>query len=137
MASEVFSAREASVSGLNSASSTSAARRQANPFRGMALQPLSDERRSELQSDGVNMRIYEQLRREEHGRRVDYEYERQVRRLRDELREKYPDAEWADRAFTTDKGLIAQAKAQRAAYNREYNQGVRRLRRLAAAAKKK
>lgn len=137
MASEIFSARESSVSGLNSTSSTSSARRQANPFRGMALQPLSAERKAELQSDGINMRIYEQLRREEHARRIDSEYERQVKRLRDELREKYPEAEWADRAFTTDRDLIAQAKEQRRHYNRELSQGVRRLKRLAAAAKKK
>ena len=137
MASEIYSARESSVNGLNSMGSISAARRQANPFRGISLQPLPESRRAGLVADGVNMRIYEQLRREEYGRRVDYEYERQVKRLRDDLREKYPDAEWADHAFTTDRDLLAQAKAERAAYNREFAAGMRRLKRLAAAAKKK
>ena len=36
-----------------------------------------------------------------------------------------------------DRDLLAQAKVERAAYNRELNQGVRRLKRLAATAKKK
>lgn len=83
------------------------------------------------------MRIYESLRRDERDRRIDYEYENQVRNLRDSLREKYPLGNYANTSFTTDRDLLAQAKAERAAYNRELNQGVRRLKRLAAAAKKK
>lgn len=83
------------------------------------------------------MRIYESLRRDERDRRIDYEYENQVRYLRDSLREKYPLGTYANTSFTTDRDLLAQAKAERAAYNRELNQGVRRLKRLAAAAKKK
>lgn len=135
MAGEIVVARESGVNALNAVSPST--RRQTNPFRSMAYKPLSDERREELAADGINIRIYEQLGREENNRRIDFEYRRQVQQLRDNLREKYPDAEWADRAFTSDRGLIAQAQAQRAAYNRELNQGVRRLKRLAAAAKKK
>ena len=135
MAGEVTVARESGVNSLNAVSQST--RRQTNPFRSMAYKPLSNERREELAADGINIRIYEQVGREENNQRIDFEYRRQVQQLRDNLREKYPEAEWADRAFTTDRNLIAQAKEQRRQYNRELNQGVRRLKRLAAAAKKK
>ena len=65
------------------------------------------------------------------------EYENQVRNLRNELREKYPLGNYANTSFTNDRDLLAQAKVERAAYNRELNQGVRRLKRLAAVAKRK
>ena len=135
MASEVFSAREQGVSSLNAVSGST--RRQANPFRSITVRPISDAYRAELEEQGVNMRIYESLRRDERDRRIDYEYENQVKSLRESLREKYPLGNYANSAFTTDRELLAQAKAERAAYNRELNQGVRRLKRLAAAAKKK
>ena len=83
------------------------------------------------------MRIYESLRRDERDRRIDYYYENQVRNLRNELREKYPLGNYANTSFTNDRDLLAQAKVERAAYNRELNQGVRRLKRLAAVAKRK
>ena len=83
------------------------------------------------------MRIYESLRRDERDRRIDYEYENQLRNLRNELREKYPLGNYANTSFTNDRDLLAQAKVERAAYNRELNQGVRRLKRLAAVAKRK
>lgn len=135
MASEVFSAREQGVSSLNAVSGSS--RRQANPFRSITVRPMSDAYRAELEEQGVNMRIYESLRRDERDRRIDYEYENQVRSLRESLREKYPLGNYANSAFTTDRDLLAQAKAQRAAYNRELAAGTRRLKRLAAAAKRK
>ena len=135
MASEVFSAREQGVSSLNAVSGST--RRQANPFRSITVRPISDAYRAELEEQGVNMRIYESLRRDERDRRIDYEYENQVKSLRESLREKYPLGNYANSAFTTDRDLLAQAKAERAAYNRELNQGVRRLKRLAAAAKRK
>ncbi len=136
---EITVARESGVSALNAASSTSSARRArlANPFSNITTRPVSAAYRAELEEQGVNMRIYESLRRDERDRRIDYEYENQVRNLRDSLREKYPLGNYANTAFTTDRGLLAQAKAERAAYNRELNQGVRRLKRLAAAAKRK
>ena len=137
MAGEITIAREGKVNSLNAVGSTSSARRQSNPFRGITTRPISDAYRAELVEQGVNMRIYESLRRDERDRRIDYEYDNQVRNLRDSLREKYPLGDYANKAFTTDRGLLAQAKAERAAYNRELNQGVRRLKRLAAAAKKK
>ena len=136
MAQEITAAREGKVNSLNAVGSTSSARRQSNPFRGITTRPISDAYRAELVEQGVNMRIYESLRRDERDRRIDYEYDNQVRNLRDSLREKYPLGDYANKAFTTDRGLLAQAKAERAAYNRELNQGVRRLKRLAAAAKK-
>lgn len=135
MAGEVTVARESGVSALNAVSSS--ARRQANPFRSITTRPISDAYRAELEGQGVNMRIYESLRRDERDRRIDYEYENQVRNLRNSLREKYPLGNYANTAFTTDRDLLAQAKAERAAYNKELNQGVRRLKRLAATAKKK
>lgn len=137
MAAEITIAREGKVNSLNAVSSTSSARRQANPLRGITTRPVSAAYRAELEEQGVNMRIYESLRRDERDRRIDYEYENQVRKLRDSLREKYPLGNYANTAFTTDRGLLAQAKAERAAYNRELNQGVRRLKRQAAAAKRK
>lgn len=137
MAAEITIAREGKVNSLNAVSSTSSARRQANPFRGITTRPVSAAYRAELEEQGVNMRIYESLRRDERDRRIDYGYENQVRSLRDSLREKYPLGNYANTAFTTDRGLLAQAKAERAAYNRELNQGVRRLKRQAAAAKRK
>ena len=137
MAGEVTIAREGKVDSLNAVGSTSSARRQSNPFRGITNRPVSDAYLAELEEQGVNMRIYESLRRDERDRRIDYEYENQVRNLRDSLREKYPLGNYDNTAFTTDRGLLAQAKAERAAYNRELNRGVRRLKRLAAAAKKK
>lgn len=133
--SEVTIARESGVNALNAVSSS--ARRQTNPFRSITTRPISEAYRAELEAEGVNMRIYESLRRDERDRRIDYEYENQVRKLRDDLREKYPLGNYANTAFTTDRDLLAQAKAERAAYNRELNQGVRRLKRLAAAAKRK
>lgn len=135
MASEVFSAREGAVRSLNAVSSST--RRQSNPFRSITTRPISDAYRAELVEEGVNMRIFESLRRDERDRRIDYEYENQVRNLRESLREKYPLGNYANTAFTTDRDLLAQAKAARAAYNRELAAGVRRLKRLAAAAKKK
>ena len=137
MAGGVTIAREGKVDSLNAVGSTSSARRQSNPFRGITNRPVSDAYLAELEEHGVNMRIYESLRRDERDRRIDYEYENQVRNLRDSLREKYPLGNYDNTAFTTDRGLLAQAKAERAAYNRELNRGVRRLKRLAAAAKKK
>lgn len=133
MASEVFSAREAKASPLNAVGFG----RRPNPFRSMSYTPLSTSRRAELEEQGINIRIYESLRKDEFDRRVDYEYENQVRKLTSDLREKYPLGNYANTAFTTDRDLLAQAKAERAAYNRELNQGVRRLKRLATAAKKK
>ena len=135
MAGEVTVARESGVSALNAVSSS--ARRQANPFRSITTRPISDAYRAELVEQGVNMRIYESLRRDERDRRIDYEYENQVRNLRDSLREKYPLGNYANTAFTTDRDLLAQAKAERAAYNRELAAGTRRLKRLAASAKNK
>ena len=139
MAKEITIARESGVSSLNATSSTSSAKRarQANPFRNIATRPISAAYRAELEEQGVNMRIYESLRRDERDRRIDDAYETEVRNLRSSLREKYPLGNYTNSAFTTDRDLLAQAKAERAAYNRELNQGVRRLKRLAAAAKKK
>ena len=139
MAKEITIARESGVSSLNATSSTSSAKRarQANPFRNITTRPISAAYRAELEEQGVNMRIYESLRRDERDRRIDDAYETEVRNLRNSLREKYPLGNYANTAFTTDRDLLAQAKAERAAYNRELNQGVRRLKRLAAAAKKK
>jgi len=133
--SEVTIARESGVNTLNAVSLS--ARRQANPFRSITTRPISAAYRAELEEQGVNMRIYESLRRDERDRRIDDAYETEVRNLRNALREKYPLGNYANTAFTTDRDLLAQAKAERAAYNRELNQGVRRLKRLAAAAKKK
>ena len=135
MAGEVTVARESGVNAINAVGSP--ARRQANPFRSITTRPISAAYRAELEEQGVNMRIYESLRRDERDRRIDYAYETEVRNLRNSLREKYPLGNYANTAFTTDRDLLAQAKAERAAYNRELNQGVRRLKRLAAAAKKK
>ena len=132
MASEVFSAKESSVNSLNAVSSS--ASRQANPFRSITTRPISAAYRAELEAEGVNMRIYEQTRVDERNRRIDGEYERQVRQLKLDLGEKYPIASYADRSG--DKS-ISVAQAERRAYNRELNQGVRRLKRLAAAAKRK
>lgn len=131
---EVSVSRESSVSPLN-AMTVSA--RRLNPFRNIVTRPISASYRAELEEQGVNMRIYESLRRDERDRRIDYEYENQVRNLRNELREKYPLGNYANTSFTNDRDLLAQAKAERAAYNRELNQGVRRLKRLAAVAKRK
>lgn len=131
---EVSVSRESSVSPLN-AMTVSA--RRLNPFRNIVTRPISASYRAELEEQGVNMRIYESLRRDERDRRIDYEYENQVRNLRNELREKYPLGNYANTSFTNDRDLLAQAKVERAAYNRELNQGVRRLKRLAATAKKK
>lgn len=135
MSGEVTIARESGVNALNAVSSST--RRQVNPFRSITTRPISDAYRAELVEQGVNMRIYESLRRDERNRRIDNAYETEVRNLRNSLREKYPLGNYANTAFTTDRDLLAQAKAERAAYNRELNQGVRRLKRLAAAAKKK
>lgn len=131
---EVSVSRESSVSPLN-AMTVSA--RRLNPFRNIVTRPISASYRAELEEQGVNMRIYESLRRDERDRRIDYEYENQVRNLRNELREKYPLGNYANTSFTNDRDLLAQAKVERAAYNRELNQGVRRLKRLAAVAKRK
>lgn len=135
MAGEVNVARESGVNSLNAVSTST--RRQTNPFRSITTRPISAAYRAELEEQGVNMRIYESLRRDERDRRIDDAYETEVRNLRNSLREKYPLGNYANAAFTTDRALLAQAKAERAAYNRELNQGVRRLKRLAAAAKKK
>ena len=135
MASEVKVARESGVNTLNALSPS--ARRQTNPFRNITTRPISAAYRAELEEQGVNMRIYESLRRDERDRRIDDAYETELRNLRDSLREKYPLGNYANTAFPTDSDLLAQAKAERAEYNRELNQGVRRLKRLAAAAKKK
>lgn len=135
MAQESYVARESSANPLNAVSSGT--QRRANPFRSITTRPVSDSYRRELEEQGVNMRIYESLRRDERDRRIDDEYETQVQNLRSELREKYPLGNYANSSFTTDRALLAQAKAERAAYNRELNQGVRRLKRLAAAAKRK
>lgn len=135
MAGEVTVARESGVNALNAVSSST--RRQTNPFRSITTRPISAAYRAELEEQGVNMRIYESLRRDERDRRIDDAYETEVRNLRSSLREKYPLGNYANTAFTTDRDLLARAKAERAAYNRELNQGVRRLKRLAAAAKKK
>lgn len=135
MSGEVSVARESNVNALNAVSPST--RRQANPFRNFTTRPISAAYRAELEEQGVNMRIYESLRRDERDRRIDDAYETEVRNLRNTLREKYPLGNYANTAFTTDRDLLAQAKAERAAYNRELNQGVRRLKRLAAAAKKK
>ena len=135
MAGEVTVARESGVSALNAVSSS--ARRQANPFRSITTRPISDAYRAELVEQGVNMRIYESLRRDERDRRIDDAYEKEVRNLRNSLREKYPLGNYANTAFTTDRDILAQAKAERAAYNRELAAGTRRLKRLAEAAKKK
>lgn len=137
MASEVFIAREGGVNSLNAVGSTSSARRQANPFRGITTRPISAAYRAELEEQGVNMRIYDALRRDERDRRIDDVYETEVRNLRNSLREKYPLGNYGNAAFTTDRDLLAQAKAERAAYNRELAAGTRRLKRLEAAAKKK
>lgn len=134
MASEVFSAREATAPVSNA---MARATRRPNPFRDISVRPISAAYRTELEEQGVNMRIYESLRRDERDRRIDDEYETQVRNLRMELREKYPLGNYANSAFTTDRGLLAQAKAQRASYNRELAQGIKRLKRLAAEAKRK
>ena len=131
---EVSVSRESSVIPLN-AMTVSA--RRLNPFRNIVTRPISASYRAELEGQGVNMRIYESLRRDERDRRIDYEYENQVRNLRNELREKYPLGNYANTSFTNDRDLLAQAKVERAAYNRELNQGVRRLKRLAAVAKRK
>ncbi len=135
MAQESYVARESSVNPLNAVSS--GMQRRPNPFLSITTRPVSAAYRAELEEQGVNMRIYESLRRDERDRRIDNEYETQVRNLRNELREKYPLGNYANSSFTTDRSLLAQAKAERAAYNRELNQGVRRLKRLAAAAKRK
>lgn len=137
MAKEITVAREASVRSLNAQSSTSAARRQSNPFSSITTRPISASQRAYLESEGVNMRIYEQTRVDERNRRIDYEYDRQVKQLRDNLNEKYSLASYAGRAFTNDRSLLAQAKEERKAYNRELAQGIKRLKRLAAAAKRK
>ena len=131
---EVSVSRESSVIPLN-AMTVSA--RRLNPFRNIVTRPISASYRAELEGQGVNMRIYESLRRDERDRRIDYEYENQVRNLRNELREKYPLGNYANTSFTNDRDLLAQAKVEMAAYNRELNQGVRRLKRLAAVAKRK
>lgn len=135
MASEVTVARESGVNTLNALSPS--ARLQTNPFRNITTRPISAAYRAELEEQGVNMRIYESLRRDERDRRIDDAYETELRNLRNTLREKYPLGNYANTAFTTDRDLLAQARTERAAYNRELNQGVRRLKRLAAAAKKK
>ena len=137
MAAEISVARESSVSSLNAQSSTSSAGRQANPFRSITTRPISEAYRRELEAEGVNMRIYESLRRDERDRRIDDEYETQVRNLRANLREKYPLGNYANSAFTTDRQLLAQAQQQRKDYNRELAQGIKRLKRQAAAAKRK
>lgn len=131
---EVSVSRESSVSPLNAITVSA---RRLNPFRNIVTRPISTAYRAELEEQGVNMRIYESLRRDERDRRIDYEYENQVRNLRNELREKYPLGNYANTSFTNDRDLLAQAKVERAAYNRELNQGVRRLKRLAAVAKRK
>ena len=135
MASEVTVARESGVNTLNALSPS--ARLQTNPFRNITTRPISAAYRAELEEQGVNMRIYESLRRAERDRRIEHAYETELRNLRNTLREKYPLGNYANTAFTTDRDLLAQARTERAAYNRELNQGVRRLKRLAAAAKKK
>ena len=131
---ETTIAKESSPNPLNAIGGT---RRRDNPFRNITTRPISASYRAELEEQGVNMRIYESLRRDERDRRIDDAYETEVRNLRNSLREKYPLGNYANSAFTNDRDLFAQAKAERAAYNRELNQGVRRLKRLAAAAKKK
>lgn len=135
MAGEVSVAREGGVSSLNAVSGSS--RRQANPFRDFVLTPLSDLHRRHLESEGVNMQMYEAMRRDNLDRRIDEEYEEQVTELKMELREKYPLGNYANSEFTNDPELLAQAKQQRASYNLELNRGIKRLRRLAKEAKKK
>lgn len=135
MASEVTVAHESGVDTLNALGLST--RQHANPFRSITTRPISATYRAELEEQGVNMRMFEAMRRDERDRRIDDSYETEVRNLRNSLREKYPLGNYANSAFTTDRDLLAQAKAERAAYNRELNQGVRRLKRLAAAAKRK
>lgn len=136
---EITVARESGVSALNAVSSASASgrTRQPNPFRDIKTRPISAAYRAELEEQGVNIRMIEQNRRDERDRRIDEVYEREVRNLRTSLREKYPLGNYTTDSFSNDKGLLAQAKRERAAYNRELNQGVRRLQRLAYMAMKK
>ena len=134
MAKEATIARESSVNPLNAVSSGT--QRRPNPFRSITTERErgSAAYRSSLEAEGVNMRIMESVWRENRDRRIDNEYERQVRQLKLDLGEKYPTASWADRSG--NRG-ISVSPSERAAYNRELNQGVRRLKRLAAAAKRK
>ena len=113
MAREVPVVRESGVNALNAVDSPT--RRQANPFRSITTRPISAAYRAELEEQGVNMRIYESLRRDERDRRIDDAYEAEVRNLRSSLREKYPLGNYANTAFTTDRELLAQAKAERTA----------------------
>lgn len=135
MASEVFSAREQGVSSLNAVSGST--RRQANPFRSITVRPTSDAYRAELEEQGVNMRMYEAMRRDERDRRIDDEYETQLRQLRIDLREKYPLGNYANLPQGELGDTYSKAVQQRKDYNRELAQGIKRLRRLAAAAKRK
>lgn len=126
-------AKESSVQPLNAVGTA----KRENPFRNIKTRPISESYRRELEAEGVNMRFIEQARRDERDRRIEYEYETQLRNIKNELREKYPLGNYANTAFTTDRALLAQAKAERAAYNRELNQAVKRLNRQAEAAKRK
>ena len=106
-----------------------------NPFRNITTRPISAEQRAYLESEGINMRIYEQTRIDERNRRIDDEYKKQVKNLRLDLAEKYPLANQGN--FTSDRRLLSQGQEQTRAFTRELNQGIKRLKRLAAAAKRK
>ncbi len=135
MSGEVTVARESGVNALNAVGSP--ARRQANPFRSITMRPISNAYRAELEEQGVNMRMFEAMRRDERDRRIDDEYETQLRQLRIDLREKYPLGNYAKLPQGELGDTYSKAVQQRKDYNRELAQGIKRLRRLAAAAKKK
>ena len=137
MAAEITVARESSVSSLNARSSTSSAGRQANPFRSITTRPISEAYRRELEAEGVNMRIFEQTRVDERNRRIDYELEKQIKQMRLDLQEKYPMAHMTGSEYKLTPKLKAEAKQQQRAMNRELAQDIKRLKRQAAAAKRK
>lgn len=132
MAQEVTVAKESGVKSLNA---QGAAKRE-NPFRNIKTSPISDAYRRELEEQGVNIRMVESMRKDERDRRIDDEYETQVRNLKLELREKYPLGNYANPSLASGMRL-QQANLHRAAYNRELAQGIKRLRRLASEAKRK
>lgn len=134
MAREKVTAKESSVSPLNAVSN---GQRQENPFRSITVRPVSASYRAQLEEEGVNMRIYEQTRIDERNRRIDYELEKQIKQLRLDKQEKYPLAHMTGSEYKLTPTLKAKARQQSKDLNREIAQEIKRLKRLAAAAKRK
>lgn len=117
-------------------STTSSAARKSNPFSSISIPHVDKEYLAQLNNEGVNLSLYNETLVKERNKKIDDEYKKQVSNLKTSLDEKWPLASLARLGAATGETL-AQAKLHLARYNRELNQGIKRLRRLANEAKKK